>query len=363
MWGYRNRLWRDLERWRGAGWITADGEAAIRADVLSRGHAVGLPGVLAILSAVLIGFAVMSFVAANWQDMPRLARLGLLTASLWAAYAMADQLFRRGMAPFGHAAVLLGCSVFGASIMLVSQMYHMDGNAPDAVLLWAIGTFLAGVLLRSNPALAFALVIFSIWGVWETGQREHLYWPYLIAWALVAAAFYWQRWEPGVHLAGLALSGFIVLYGYVEDHRQGHELVVAAGTAIGALSALGLARLPHLDTIWRGGLVYALLTVLAGLWALQFVRSPDTAEFAVLAAINLAITLAAIWWGLLAPDRLALWLGYFGFSFEILGIYGRTVGTLMGSSVFFLTAGFLVAGLAYFAYRLHARPATQETTT
>jgi uncharacterized membrane protein len=234
MWGYRNRLWRDLERWRGAGWITADGEAAIRADVLSRGHAVGLPGVLAILSAVLIGFAVMSFVAANWQDMPRLARLGLLTASLWAAYAMADQLFRRGMAPFGHAAVLLGCSVFGASIMLVSQMYHMDGNAPDAVLLWAIGTFLAGVLLRSNPALAFALVIFSIWGVWETGQREHLYWPYLIAWALVAAAFYWQRWEPGVHLAGLALSGFIVLYGYVEDHRQGHELVVAAGTAIGA---------------------------------------------------------------------------------------------------------------------------------
>jgi len=360
MWGYRNRLNRDLERWRSAGWITAEAETQIRADVEARSHSVGLPGALAILAAVLIGFAAMSFVGANWQDMPRLLRLTLLIGTMWAAYLLADQLFKKAMLPFGHAAVLLGCSVFGASIMLVSQMYHMDGNPPDAVLLWAAGTLLAGVLVRSNPTLAFALVLFSVWGMWESMQRDEVFWPYLLPWALVAAAFAWQRWSPGVHLSGLTLSGFIVMFGYIWHDRQGHELVVAAGTIMGFAAALGLARLPALETVWRGGLVYALLTVFAGLWALQFVRSPGTEAFIVLAAFALAVTLAAIWWGLACPDRLTLWLGYAGFSIEILGIYTKTIGTLLGSSVFFLSAGLIVAGLAYLAYRLHARGEARE---
>ena len=37
-----------------------------------------------------------------------------------------------------------------------------------------------------------------------------------------------------------------------------------------------------------------------------------------------------------------LWLGYAGFSIEVLGIYFKTVGTLLGSSLFFLSAGVLV---------------------
>jgi uncharacterized membrane protein len=50
-----------------------------------------------------------------------------------------------------------------------------------------------------------------------------------------------------------------------------------------------------------------------------------------------------------------MWLGYAGFSIEVLGIYFKTVGTLMGSSLFFLPAGVLVILLSYAAYRLHAR--------
>jgi uncharacterized membrane protein len=360
MWGYQHRLKKDLDRWRAAGWIDGDADRAIRADLASRGHGIGLPGALAILAAVLIGFAVMSFVAANWQDMPRLVRLGLLTGLLWTSYVLAGVLFRRGLDAFGHAAVLAGCAIFGASLMLVSQMYHMDGNAPDVVLVWAAGTLLAGVLLRSNPAIAFALVLFSIWGMWETQQREDLYWPYLIPWAIIALAFYWQRWEPGVHLSGIALTGFIITYGYLNHMSGGHEAVVLAGTAIGALSALGLAKLPQFQTVWRGGIVYALIIMFSALFALQFFKSPDTSEFVLLAGTALALTLAAIWWGLTSFDRFALWLGYLGFSIEILGIYGKTIGTLLGSSVFFLTAGFVVAGLAYFAYRLHARKEARE---
>ena len=51
MWGYQQKISRDLERWRAAGWIDEAGARAIRADVASRGRGVGLPGALAIEAA------------------------------------------------------------------------------------------------------------------------------------------------------------------------------------------------------------------------------------------------------------------------------------------------------------------------
>ena len=35
--------------------------------------------------------------------------------------------------------LLIGGAVFGASIMLIAQTYHISGNPADAVLLWAAG--------------------------------------------------------------------------------------------------------------------------------------------------------------------------------------------------------------------------------
>ncbi len=61
MWGYQNRLKKDLSHWR----ARRDGSTpmlSVRsgADIAQRGRGIGLPGALAILAAVLIGFAVMS---------------------------------------------------------------------------------------------------------------------------------------------------------------------------------------------------------------------------------------------------------------------------------------------------------------
>ena len=82
--------------------------------------------------------------------MSKLARLALLLATLWACYGGAAYLFYRQLNAFAHAAVLGGIAVYGASIMLIAQMYHMEGNPPDAVLMWALGALLAAVLVRSH---------------------------------------------------------------------------------------------------------------------------------------------------------------------------------------------------------------------
>jgi uncharacterized membrane protein len=362
MWSYRKRLDRDLARWRAAGWITPEAEVAIRQDVEKGIRTLGLANALAILSAVLIGFAIMSFVAANWQDMPRLLRFGMLLAALWASYALAAVFARRGMEGFAHAAVLLGVGIFGGSIMLISQMYHMHGNPADAVLLWAGGALVAGVGLRSNPALAFAMILVTYWGISEALRLDTVFWPFLLPWALVAAAFYWQRWRPGLHLAGLALTGFIVSLGYRLNDGHAHGLVAAAGLMIMAAALAGERMKPELPALWSGTFNYGLAIALAGLWALQFVEGPELDVFTLLAILVLALVVASIFWGLKAGNRGALWLGYIGFSVEILAIYMKTIGTLLNTSLFFLVAGLIVSALAAVAYRLHARGEIQGAT-
>jgi uncharacterized membrane protein len=363
MWSYRKRIDADLVRWREAGWITPEGESAIRRDLEKGVRTLGLANALAILSAVLIGFAVMSFVAANWQTMPRLLRIGMLFAALWASYGLSGVLARRGMTGFAHAAVLLGVSIFGGSIMLISQMYHMDGNPADAVLLWAGGALLAGVALRSNPSLAFAMVLVVYWGITEALRLDKVFWPFLVPWALISAAFYWQRWRPGLHLSGIALTGFIVSLGYRLNDGHAHGLVVAGGLAVMAAAIAGEKLKPELPALWSGSFNYGLVITLAGLWALQFIENPPLDVFILLAVLALGLLVATIFWGMKAGNRGALWLSYIGFSVEILAIYGKTIGTLLNTSLFFLVAGLIVSGLAAIAYRLHQRGLPEGATT
>ena len=57
--------------------------------------------------------------------------------------------------------------------------------------------------------------------------------------------------------------------------------------------------------------------------------------------------------GLRTGQRHLVWLGYCGFSAEILALYFKTIGSLLGSSLFFLVAGLIVIALAGLAWRLH----------
>src|SRR5690606_13306527 len=111
---YTRRLDRDIARWRQAGWIGADGEAAIRSDVAAQSSKLELAPVLGILGAVLIGFGAMSFVAAHWSEMPRLFRLALIFGALFASYGIAGVLFQRKHPAFAQAAILAGVAIFGA---------------------------------------------------------------------------------------------------------------------------------------------------------------------------------------------------------------------------------------------------------
>lgn len=359
MWGYRRRLGRDLERWTKSGWVSAGSADLIRADV-ARAGGVSLPGVLAILASILLGFAVMSFVAAHWDEIPRLARLGFLFGLMWTGYLAAAFFEVRDVRIFRDASILAALAVFGATIMLISQMFHIDGNPPDGVLMWWIGALGAAVILRSNPALAFSMVLVCVWsGVWMS-QHSGTHWQFLAGWALVTAAFAWRRWWPGAHLSALTLAGFAVSLGYTLQQGHAHAVPVVMGLGCAAAGVAGERRAGRIGDVAHIAVIYASAAAFAGLFALQFIESTSTRGLAGVAAATLLLLLALIWYGLERGSRGALWFGYGAFSIEILALYAKTVGTLLDTSLFFLAAGLIFAGLAAVAWRLHKRQLHRE---
>lgn len=364
MWISRGRLAGDVARWRQAGWVTAEGEAAIRAEIAASRSSVGLAGVLAILGVVLLGFGVMSFVAANWQDIPRLARLGVIVAGLIASYAAAGALAARGLKAFAEAALLSGVAIFGAGIMLVAQMYHIDGNPPDAVLTWAAGALLVGVLLGSNAALAAAALLTALWSGWEMVLTQSVHWPALAAAAILALAFWRQGWRPGAHLVGAGLAAWVISLGLLLEMGAWESMVLPIGLAAMALGLFGARHAQRLAPVGPLLTGYGFATAFTALFALQFLQRAGTDALVAWGVVALALSLALVALALAAQAKGLVWLGYVGFAIEILGLYFKTVGTLLGSSVFFLSAGLVVIALAVVAWRLHARAALaiQETT-
>jgi uncharacterized membrane protein len=362
MWSpYKKRLFRDLDRWQSNGWLSEEGRAAILADVQSSGREFSLASALGILASVLFGFAAISFVAAHWEDVPRLARLFLLLAAVWAGYGVAGWLETRGHSLLADAAVLFSVGMFGASIMLISQMYNIAGNPSDGVLMWWIGALIAGAVLRSNPALALALILVCVWSFMESAEHNEVHWPFLIGWALVTAAFVWQRWWPGLHLSALTLTGFVISLGYLLNTGHEHALVAILGI-LAAFASVGIERSrPDLAHIAAPLFVYAIAIAFAGLFALQFFENTHGGKLILLAALTLMLLLTVIAHALSTGNRGALWLGYIGFSAEILTLYSVTVGTILGTSLFFLIAAVIVALLAYAALRLAKQSAGKET--
>jgi len=367
---YRHRVERDLARWQTAGWVSEAGASAIRAELATRRSALGVAPIFAMLGAVLFGCAVMSFVAAHWTAMSKLARLALLLACLWGCYGAAFSLFRRQLSAFAQAAVLGGIALYGASIMLIAQMYHMEGNPPDAVLMWALGALLAAVLVPSRPALAASFVPGVAWAVWERALAGVAHWEFLALWAAAAIAAAWLGWRPGLHLAAISLVIWLVPLGFFLLDHHAHWIIAA----IGALTAVGAAAAgPAIDRRIAASaalFAYAIVVAFAGLYLLAFVdplfeRATDkswTPQLVLLSFLTLVLLLAAMLWAVTSNNRGALWLAYGGFALEVFSLYVKTFGTLLNTSLFFFIAALMVSVLAWTAYQLHRRSPPAEIT-
>ena len=132
--------------------------------------------VLAIIGALVTGFGVILFFAANWSEIARPLRVAVLLAGEIAFFGSGFYLreVRRAYPHVGHALLFLGTLLFGASVFLVGQMYHVEAHDPLGFLIWSIGALLVGVIVRSGPTASLAILAFLAWGIHELVALEEV---------------------------------------------------------------------------------------------------------------------------------------------------------------------------------------------
>jgi uncharacterized membrane protein len=400
---YAKRLERDLKRWHDKGWVTGEGYQAILAEQ-AQGAKLTASAALAVIGAVLLGFAAISFVAANWNEIPRLLRVSVLVAALWTAYGGAAYFYERGLPDFAQAAVLSGALFFGAAVMLITQMYHISsGNLPGFMLLWTAGAAVAGILFRSSLTLAAAMILASAWNVSELDIAPHaIQWHFLPVWAALTALLAWNRTGLGLHTAAAVLTVWLVRAEFEVSHAAAAIATAAAFAAVFAAAHVYVAAgnalvrqiafraMPYAMIVCFGGLVtqplslqvhipaaavgivaciavatrmlsqtdarwqqaapplfsFALPFALYSLFVIQFHTHIELSGLIVAAVSTFAVLAGALICGIQARSPLVMWLAYAGLVTEMLWLYFDKLGNLINTSLFFLLMGAAIFALA-----------------
>lgn len=161
---YRKLLEADLARWLDKGWVGAEGAERIRAELAAEPRAASrLPALFAAIGTICLALAVAAFVAANWEAIPRPAKLAGIAVLLVGAHGFAAAMAARGRKGVADLATMFATLVFVAGMSLVGQMYHLPVDWAGGALLVAIGALTAAWICGSRASLVVAAIAAITW--------------------------------------------------------------------------------------------------------------------------------------------------------------------------------------------------------
>ena len=230
---FASQLRREVAQWQRDGTITPQQAEAIlsrypedSADYEAARRRQGLVIGLSILGAVLVGLGIITFFAANWNEIPRSVKLGALIVGIVLSYGAGFFLWQRlGYTAVGISLVLLGCIIYGAGVHLIGQIYHVPVDHPNLTAFWFLGVLPLAYVTRSKPVMFLSIVLF-----------------------LVAAGFRLPHWLRDVYDADavilasvmyLALAGLIYATGKAKSLFDGWEPIGGLFRAIGLIVGFG----------------------------------------------------------------------------------------------------------------------------
>lgn len=193
---FDKRLEQELPRWQKEGWISAEGGQAILADLAMRQPKLAWASSLALAGALLLGVGVITWFAAHWNEINKLTKIVLILLALSTSHVSHGLCLTRGALPrLAQGMALLSVLFFGAAIMLIGQIYHIDAHFPDGLAMWSAGGLLTAWLLVSQPALVASIVLAAVWTWIEQFEYRGMNWPLLGYLSLVVALLWRRDWK------------------------------------------------------------------------------------------------------------------------------------------------------------------------
>lgn len=377
---FESRLRKETPRWVAAGVLTP--EQARRVEALHpENEGASTRRFLAIVTMLggalsVVGLALI--ISANWDDIHRWVKLGVFAVLLAGAYGLGARLLNGPNAKplVGEALLTIGCALFISGIALVSQIYHLDGRAGDAVLFWIAGMAAVPLLTRTRGPFFVLLLATYLWFAIEATARDgrltlgsglHGRPEYSLPFVLlcVALTLYWaagfwpaawrkfaatqQTWAVTIVCATVYAAGFLH-HGRMHDGGllvQPALWLIALALAVGGLAAwrdftswrllspwLVLATVPA----WLAfGGFFGDGARIAGAWL----------SCATLLALNVFMARAGLALG--RP-----WLVNLGVAFIALNLFTRYFdffSSMLNQGMMFLVSGIVVLGIGWFLER------------
>ena len=374
---YRERLARDLARWRIDGIISDDQERAMLARVgAGEQRFIGalrmgwLITAVSIIGAIVLAAGVVLLFAANWEEMPDWFRTALVLVAMLVSYAAAYALMERfEMQRIGSAFLLLGTLLYQAGLFLLAQIYNMPVDSPILFLLGALGALPLAYLFSSRIVALFAVVGGTTWLVWSMLDR---YETSDEAWAalLVVGVFGVALYGVGrLHVLRSAIAplgdvyiftgilitmALVYVFTFDEPWDEILSSTIAAyeAPAIVYAAILGAFALvaAQLLLLKRTPELVAAAGAQAGVLALAAIGAtwPEWSGYAVVFnAVYFAIAAAIVARGYAFGDERYINVGLAAVAIGLLTRYCDVFWSLLANSAFFLIGGVLLLALAF----------------
>jgi uncharacterized membrane protein len=226
---YKARLTRDLDAWIGRGLVPASSRDAILDSVPQR-RRLEAATALAVVGALLLGVAIIAFIAANWGGMPRLLRFALVLGAFLASAGGSAWAVRADRPIAANTLLAVTALIYAAAIGLTGQIFDIAGDPRLALRAAAMAAGLLALAGRSSGAAATALILVCLGEAAAVGERG-------IGWAApagalgVVLAWLWRS-RLLAHAAGIAL----LIGGFVVGPERTTELFVFVAAAFAALA-------------------------------------------------------------------------------------------------------------------------------
>lgn len=374
---FRRKLQREMEQWRADGLLSEEQQERIleryrHIEEIERKAGSGrMIQTISVLGSILVGIGVLLFIAANWSEIPRFAKLGIIFVSLLASHGTGYWLRyeKKSYPRVGASLILLGSILFGAGVFLVAQIYNVTVHYPNGPLLWGLGILPLAYLLRFRSVLLLSLLALSLWLGMEADfhipdRFQHV--PVIVLYWTAGMAVWAVGLAHGATASFRALSfpyvlaGILMTYGgafLLTFDTRGESLgtpdllpFYMGITVLFAGAAFMTARKGEKDAGWRAELA-ALATLTAGLCLLAatapelpagpFFLSPRLLFNLLLAAGIIGL----ICLGYIRRRPLYINIGLFFFVLDVTARYVDFFWKLLPRSLFFIAGGcILLAG-------------------
>lgn len=195
---FRATLRQEIPVWLQEGIVTEEAAQRLAAryelNKLSQESSGLLAAVIFTIGGLLLGGGLLSFVAANWEEIPTFAKVAFLLSLLLAFHGVGYWLWHhKNWSRLGHALVFTGSLAFGANIGLMAQIFHVSGEWYGAFGAWALGSLVMAYAARSWITGLLALVNAVIWFL-GISHALHSFWMSVVP-LLIAALFLPLAWQ------------------------------------------------------------------------------------------------------------------------------------------------------------------------